>query len=209
MLCDHVGDAIIGSFTFINYIGRIAFPIFAFQLVVSYKNTKDLKKYVSRLVIFAVISQAPFMLFLSTFSKDILTLNILFTMLLGVGALFAYDKIKNKFLGFLSVILISIFAQFIKVDYGAFAILLMFLFYIFQDKKVCLCISSLLLCVMKYIPLIIATPTLYWHYLLCALFTFLPTILFIFYNKKQGPKLKYFFYIFYPLHLLILYLISL
>ena len=45
MFIDHSGDALIGKTSILNVIGRIAFPLFAFQLVVGYKNTSNLKKY--------------------------------------------------------------------------------------------------------------------------------------------------------------------
>ena len=205
MLFDHVGDAIIGKFSFCNLIGRIAFPIFAFQAVQGYIYTKDLKKHMLKLFIFACISQIPFMLFLSTFTEEILTLNIFFTLFLGLLALFVYDKCKNKVLGFLFVILTSIIAYFIHVDYGAFGILLMFCFYFFKDKKVPMAITTIVLCFLRFVPDIIATPVLWYIYIQCAIFTALSLIFILFYNKKEGPKAKYFFYIFYPLHLLILY----
>ena len=206
MLSDHIGDAIYGKFSFFNLIGRIAFPIFAFQAVQGYINTKNFKKYMIRLFIFACISQIPFMLFLSTFTTGF-SLNIFFTFFLGLLSLFMYDKCKNKLIGFLLVIFTSIIAEIIHVDYGAFGILLIFVFYFFKDKKLQMIIIATLLCFAKYIPSIIEFPILYMHYLSCALFTSLSLIFIWFYNKKQGPKAKYFFYIFYPLHLLILYLI--
>lgn len=204
MLFDHVGDAILGNFSFFNLIGRIAFPIFAFQLAVGYTHTRDLKKHIIKLFIFAIISQIPFVLFLSTFTNDFY-LNIFFTFLLATFAMFFYDKCKNKILGFISVIFISIIAELVKVDYGAFGVLLVFLFYIFKDKKVYMSIATFILCFSKYIISIISFPAFYFQYILCAFFTFLATIFILFYNGKEGPKTKYFFYIFYPLHLLILY----
>lgn len=205
MLFDHVGDAIIGKFSFCNLIGRIAFPIFAFQAVQGYIYTKDFKKHMLKLFIFACISQIPFMLFLSTFTEEILTLNIFFTLFLGLLALFVYDKCKNKVLGFLFVILTSIIAYFIHVDYGTFGILLMFCFYFFKDKKGSMAITTIVLCFLRFVPDIIATPVLWFIYIQCAIFTALSLIFILFYNKNEGPKAKYFFYIFYPLHLLILY----
>lgn len=205
MLFDHVGDAIIGKFSFCNLIGRIAFPIFAFQAVQGYIYTKDFKKHMLKLFIFACISQIPFMLFLSTFTEEILTLNIFFTLFLGLLALFVYDKCKNKVLGFLFVILTSIIAYFIHVDYGAFGILLMFCFYFFKDKKGSMAITTIVLCFLRFVPDIIASPVLWYIYIQCAIFTALSLIFILFYNKNEGPKAKYFFYIFYPLHLLILY----
>ena len=205
MLFDHVGDAIIGKFSFCNLIGRIAFPIFAFQAVQGYIYTKDFKKHMLKLFIFACISQIPFMLFLSTFTEEILTLNIFFTLFLGLLALYVYDKCKNKILGFLFVILTSIIAYFIHVDYGTFGILLMFCFYFFKDKKFPMAIVAIILCFLRFLPDIIKAPILWYIYMQCAIFTALSLIFILFYNKKEGPKAKYFFYIFYPLHLLILY----
>lgn len=207
MLSDHIGDAIYGKFSFFNLIGRISFPIFAFQAVQGYIHTKDFKKYIIKLFIFACISQIPFMLFLSTFTSPF-SLNIFFTFFLGLLTLFVYDKCTNKILGFLFVIFASIIVEFIHVDYGAFGILLIFVFYFFKDKKLQMAISTIILCFAKYIPNIIEMPTLYLHYLSCGLFTSLSLIFILLYNKKEGPKAKYFFYIFYPLHLIILYTIS-
>ena len=56
MLSDHIGDSIIGKFSFLNLIGRIAFPIFAFQAVQGFIHTKDFKKHMRKLLIFACIS---------------------------------------------------------------------------------------------------------------------------------------------------------
>lgn len=206
MLSDHIGDAILGKFSFLNLIGRIAFPLFAFQAVQGYIHTKDFKKHLIKMLIFACISQIPFMLFLSTFT-DAFMLNIFFTFALALISLHFYDKVKNKILGFIIVLFITILAELIKVDYGAFGILLIFSFYFFKDKPILMSISSFILCFGNYIINIFSYPSLSFLYILCAFFTFLPTILILFYNKKEGPKTKYFFYIFYPLHLFILYLI--
>ena len=224
MLSDHVGDVIIGHFSILNLIGRIAFPIFAFQAVQGYMHTKNFKKYMLRLFIFALISQIPFVLFLSTFTDEIY-LNIFFTFLVGLFALFLYDKCKNKFIGFLAIIICSIIGEFIKVDYRAFGVLLIFNFYFFetQFEKLCkvstvklfnksfsyskliMAIMTTILCFVNYIPKIIARPIFINYYILFWLFTSLSLVFILAYNQKQGPKLKYLFYIFYPLHLLILY----
>ena len=103
MLFDHVGDSIVGKFSFFNLIGRISFPIFAFQTVEGYIHTKNLKKHILKMFIFACISQIPFSLFLSTFTQSNY-LNIFFSLTLGLIALVLYDKCKNKFLGFLGVL---------------------------------------------------------------------------------------------------------
>ena len=55
MLFDHVGDSIVGKFSFLNLIGRISFPIFAFQTVEGYIHTKNFKKHILKMFIFACI----------------------------------------------------------------------------------------------------------------------------------------------------------
>ena len=76
MICDHCSDTFIGHISFLNIIGRIAFPLFCFQLVIGYKHTKDVKKYLTRLIIFGIISQIPFGLFLYNFIGTYDTLDI-------------------------------------------------------------------------------------------------------------------------------------
>ena len=58
MLFDHTNDVFIGHLSVLNLIGRIAFPLFSFQLVVGYTYTHNIKKYISRMFIFALISDS-------------------------------------------------------------------------------------------------------------------------------------------------------
>lgn len=211
MLCDHTGDSFIGYFSFLNLIGRIAFPIFAFQVVQGYTHTHCFKKYALRLFIFACISQIPFMLFLSTF-YDSFYLNIFFTLFLGIICLYGFEKIKNKHLGTLFALFICIIAHFIEVDYGAYGIAIIFLFYIFNtffpNKKGIMCLTFAFITTAKYLPDIILCPSVAYVYISCIIFTCISLIPICTYNGKQGPKAKYLFYAFYPIHLLILYIFN-
>jgi len=207
MCFDHVGNSILGKFSFLNLIGRFSFPIFAFQSVQGYIHTKNFKKHMIKLLIFACISQIPFQLFLSTYSNSFY-LNIFFTFLLGLFSLHLYDHINNKFIGLICVTFIAIIGELIKVDYGAFGIILMFIFYVFKDKKKYLIPSTLLLFLLHHIPNMIEYPSYILTYTSLFIFSSLSLIFICFYNKKEGPKAKYLFYIFYPLHLLILYILS-
>ena len=74
MFCDHYSDVIIGENTYLNLIGRVAFPIFAFQIAQGYNHTSNIKKYILRLSIFAVISQFSFFVY----KKDILYKKVIF-----------------------------------------------------------------------------------------------------------------------------------
>lgn len=240
MFIDHSGYAIMGHFSFFNYIGRIAFPIFAFQISEGYNHTKNLKKYFLRLGLFALVSQIPFSLFSLKYHGNPFGLNVFFTLFLGLLAIYLYDyvvkifennKIKSninmtsndkitsvnekknnlfiyfgKILGIIMALLIAYVAELINSDYGFWGVLVVFVFYIFNGKKLLITIAFFALCAIKYIPQFIASGYNY-IYIILALCTFLPILFIDLYNGKQGPKIKYLLYIFYPVHLLILALL--
>ena len=113
MLFDHTGYLIFGKASFFNYIGRLAFPIFAFQIAEGYTHTKNLKKYILRLFVFALISQIPFQIFSKIFFDRFL-INVLFTLLFGLMGIIIYDK-YNKFLGILFIPYLPNLIFFLKI----------------------------------------------------------------------------------------------
>jgi len=220
MIVDHFGDAYFKQISLMNLIGRIAFPIFAFQISEGYLHTKNLKKYFLRLFLCALISQIPFMLFYSIYTNGF-TLNIFFTLFIGLLSIFLYDKITHfsfqsirneslktfseQFLGFLVVLLLGILAQLCHFDYGFFGIAIIFLFYLFRNHKLTMIASFVLACLIKYgIPYL---DTFNLWYIGLTIFTIIPVLFISLYNKEQGPKVKYLLYLFYPVHLLILYIL--
>ena len=205
MFIDHLSYALYGRFTWLNYIGRLAFPIFAFQLTEGYSHTQNLKKYFLRLGIFAAFSQIPYSLFLHTFT-DNFTLNIFFTLFAGLLSITLYDNLKNKYLGFFCAILIAIISELLNFDYGSFGILVIFIFYIFKNNQINMSIAFICAVCLKY-TISLVQNNFYYAYYILALFTMLSIIPILLYNKKQGKNMKYLFYIFYPVHLIILYLI--
>lgn len=206
MLFDHIGYVILGKFSFMNYIGRLSFPIFAFGVSEGYAHTKDLKKYFLRLLVFAIISQVPYMFFMGLLTNTF-TLNILFTLILGLLAITVYEKLDNKYLGLLFVILCCIIAHFGHLDYGWFGIATIFIFHIFKDKKALMNLSFVIIVFINYFYTYITT--LRTEYLFITLFCILSLIPINLYNGKKGKNIKYLLYLFYPLHLLILYFINL
>lgn len=108
MFIDHIGYVVYtGKIPYLNFIGRLAFPIFAFQISEGYIHTKNLKKYFFRLFLFAIISQIPFMLFESIFINEFY-LNVFFTLFLGLLSIFIYEKLDCNFFGIIISILIRI-----------------------------------------------------------------------------------------------------
>lgn len=214
MLIDHLGYVVIGSTSFFNCAGRLAFPIFAFQLTEGFAHTKNLKKYFLRLLIFACVSQIPFMLFTSIFTEEI-RINIIFVLLLGLLFMTVYDK-YNKILGFVFGVILAVLANLLRFDYGWYGIAIIMIFHIFKKHKFLMSLSFILATFIKYIVPIVdleiftilnVFTTINLYSLLC-LFTYLALIFISLYNNKKGPDSKYFLYVFYPAHLIILYLLG-
>ncbi len=210
MVFDHVKYAIPSLENFITlYFGRIAFPLFAFCAVEGYVHTKDLNKYIKRLFIAGIISQIPFMLFISIFSNEILTLNIMFTLLLGILSLKYYDMTKNKIAQILGVIGIGFLGEYLNVDYGFFGVFLVFVLYFFRDNKIKKFLAFVILVFVHYIVMCktidIFIEYKYWK---SAIFTSIPIFIMLLYNGQLGKKVQKFYYWFYPVHLMILYLIG-
>ena len=230
MLFDHTNDVFIGHLSVFNLIGRIAFPLYSFQLVVGYTYTHNIKKYISRMFIFALISQIPYSIFIHIYTGTYFELNIFFTLATSLICMYILSsKNINIYLKLLYISICLIIAYYLKFDYSIFGILyplFVFVFYPFQEKfgknrfllsentnknsiiKLLFFIAgTLTLSIVKYVKLIPLISTSWFIGL--VLFTFIPAIIMIFFNGKKGPSLKYIFYIFYPAHLLLLELIYL
>ena len=208
MFCDHIGNVLFDKITVFNYIGRFAFIIFTFQIVQGYLHTHNIKKYIKRLSIFALISQIPYMLFFH-FVMNSFAINVIFTLLFGLLVILIYDK-YNKFVGVCSCISLGIIAQICKFDYGFFGVFIIFMFYLLRNKKILMSTIFILAVFLKYYSSIIkyGIPISYVFlgnpYSISMYFTCLAIIPVLLYNGKKGKDAKYLFYIFYPVHLLVL-----
>ena len=223
MFCDHFGYAFFHHLSFLNYIGRIAFPIFAFQISQGFTYTKNLKNYCIRLLSFALISQIPFSLYIHKFlTNSSSSLNIFFTLFLGLLAIIVYNYFEKQdskelnykilgisykyILGIMFVLFIAYIGELIHVDYGFLGVIVIFSFYLFRNSKLATTISYILICACKY-GFSILMYGFHIEYIYLMLATMLPIIFILLYNGKQGYKIKYLLYLFYQLHLLALYLI--
>lgn len=208
MLIDHIGAVIlemgvISAFSYdtsilllkidfvLRQIGRISFPIFCFLLVEGFFHTSNKRKYALRLFLFACISEIPFDLCLNKHILEFSYQNVLFTLLFGFLTIWAMDilKQKNAILSIFPAIFGILASSFFQTDYdwkGIVIILVFYLFYTYPVEKT-----------------VIGCLALSWEPTAC--FALIPINL---YNHQRGKRrLKYFFYFFYPAHLLILYCI--
>ena len=208
MVLDHVKYAIPETRGFLTeYLGRMSFPVFAFLLTEGFCHTSDLKKYYQRLLLFAFVSQIPFMLF-RTLVGEWRMLNILFTLLLGLIAITFLEKCNKRYaISILIIVFIIFLGNFLKVDYGWYGVACVVVLYGFRNDKFLRILAFAMLNLIYYFKRF--TINLSIENLLLYGFSTVPVILFLFYNGTLGHKTKYLYYVFYPVHMLILYGISL
>ncbi len=203
MTFDHTGKILLDNNLLLTTIGRIAFPLFAFQITEGFYHTKDLKKYLFRLFIVALIAEFPFYHLFGG-------LNTIFTLIAGLVIIIIYRELKkhiNKFLLISLIIFFSIIFQFFSFDYGWFGILLIFILYLFRDNKLKRSIFFIILLLFKYLFFFFSTSNLPVT-ILYFIGTASSLLIINNYNHKHGKNIKYLFYIYYPLHLYILFLLS-
>jgi hypothetical protein len=205
MTIDHIGFLIYPEILLLRILGRLAFPLFAYLVALGLNSTKKPKKYILTLFIFGSISQIPY--FITFNIQPFERLNIFFS--LFFGALTIYYFKKKSFLAFVPVILSLLFNT-----EGSFYVVLTILFMnlLLDDKKI-----GVLTLFALNLPFLFES-AIQTNIQVLALAT-LPIVLL---HQAKRFKLeiiildtsilytirKYFFYVYYPLHLIILFFIS-
>lgn len=193
MVIDHIGAVLFPEIEIFRILGRLAFPIFAYILVEGFVYTHDVWKYMLRLGAMAIISEVPFDLAISGKVLELAHQNVFFTLFLGVLMLTLMLKTSSHFRKFVIVVAMLLISEFLHTDYNSMGLLMIFLFYQFREQKaVKLLMVGIVNCLLMVYTQVYAV---------------LALIPIAFHNRKQGPKMKAFFYLFYPAHLLVLYLI--
>lgn len=179
-------------------IGRLSFPIFAFLIVEGFRKTSNLFKYFLRLLLLAFISEIPYDLMVF---NEFLTVrcfaiqNVVFTYTIGLLMLTCM-RLMSGFPSFLTVFVAALAAfltKMLRTDYAIEGIILIYIFYIFRFDLNIKCIFALIVTFLMSIE----------HYYGTAIFS----VFFIyFYDGKKGyVDIGRIAYIFYPLHMLLLY----
>ncbi|MFZ5353667.1 MAG: TraX family protein [Bacillota bacterium] len=158
MLIDHFGALYFPREMMYRTIGRLAFPIFAYQIAIGYSKTSNKKKYVTRLFIFALISQIPYSFMNPNLNFRPLRLNVLFMFLVALGVLYLYDmsvkyikdfwykkNYKALLLGILmfaatlalviSPEIVILYVNGFNLEYNSLGLALVLLFYVFRNNK--------------------------------------------------------------------------
>lgn len=218
MLCDHLWGTIVPGNDWLNCIGRIAFPIFAFLIVEGYFHTRSLKKYLLRLLAFALISEIPFDLAMGSRIFYPVHQNVLWSFLIAIGLIHWNESVKSRKLWLrgvvaaLSLLLGASLGLLTMVDFYHAGVLTVLVFYFFRGRKwwqyaaqfLCLWYLNVeILGGLVYEFSLFGTP-LTIHRQGFALLALIPIWL---YRGRQGHHSKAFqygCYLFYPAHLLIL-----
>lgn len=181
-------------YTISRDIGRIAFPIFCFLIVEGFLHTRNVKKYAGRLFLFALISEIPFDLALKGNWYVPTGQNVYFTLLIGLLAIIGIAWItqngtQNLLLSILPIAAGMYLALLMDTDYDYKGVFLIVILYLMRSSRLYQCIGG--------------AAAVTWE--LPAPLAFIPVYL---YNGTRGLRMKYFFYWFYPGHLLVLYAVS-
>lgn len=177
-----------------HFIGRITFPLMLLFLTEGLTHTRNVRRYALNLLIFAFISEIPFDLAFSGMAFDFSSQNAFFTLFLSLIAIYAIRKLPHKpLLTFLAVALCAIASELLHSDYGFKGIIIICVMELLHERKThaylfgCLAATALSPC---ETTALLALPAVH------------------VYNGQRGRKRKYFFYIFYPAHLLLLFFIK-
>lgn len=210
MLCDHLQLTLLPDLPILRCVGRLAFPLFAFMAVEGYLHTRSLKKYLLRLLMLAVISEIPFDLLVSGSVFDPMHQNVIWTIILGLCCIRAFENISADLKKMLSavVIIASLAAAIIaSVDYSSAGVLTLLAFYAFRGNTVRCRLMQLLSLAFINLLLLGGIEFAFPYQALAVLS--LPIIWL--YDGSQGPHngfIKAANYLFYPAHMLILALFS-
>ncbi len=189
MLIDHIGFGLFPQYLLLRIIGRLAFPIFAYEVSEGYVRTCDVAHYEKRLFLFALTAQIPYLMFFKKCEGD-----TLFTLLLAVLII---DKFQSKkYVQGLQIVGLTLVVPF---DYGWIGVALPILCYVGRDNPIFLSIS-------QAFAISLLAIALNWPLELTA---YAGVLLSLWFHKHKFTirLTKYFFYAFYPLHLIILLLL--
>ena len=216
MFIDHFGHAIVPYlpiphmetvYYICRSIGRIAFPIYCFLLCEGMVKTRDPKKYILRLGIGMLLSELPFdILFEGGFSWE--SQSVMVTLTLGAIMLLCMQKTEKKWLKLLLVLPFAILAELAKCDYGAGGIVMIAVFALFDR----LILQTIALFLVNWQLLPSAGVIVFGVVViiqLLAVFAMVPIALYSGKKLTHNKVVQWAFYLFYPVHLLLLWILTL
>ncbi|MBC5656431.1 conjugal transfer protein TraX [Clostridium sp. BX14] len=219
MLMDHLWATLLPAREWLTCAGRVAFPIFAFMAVEGYFHTRSFKKYILRMLLFAVLSEIPFDLMYGGTWFYPVHQNVLWTFLLGLLGVWLMEQVRKKgktWMYLLVCVLVVpaglVLGTLCMVDYYGVGVLTVFVFYFLHGRKWWYFLGQLAALYWLNVELLggLMYPVQLFgmEFELCqqglALLALIPIWL---YRGRQGYHSKpfqYLCYAFYPVHMLLL-----
>ena len=208
MLLDHIGAVFVpGYYTYyiLRILGRIAFPIYCFLLAEGMHYTRNPRKYALRLALGAAASEIPFDLAVYG-GLTLAHQSVMLTLLLGFGALTVWKRLPI-WAGVSVAALLALTAEWLNTDYGAWGVVLIVAFGLLRERprwQLALVVTLILLAMDSIgVPFLGGIPIE-----LFALLAFLPICLYSGRKAGWGRGAQLLFYGFYPVHLLLLWLVQ-
>ena len=196
MTLDHLGLLFFPQALWLRVLGRLAFPIFAFLIAESCRKTRNSDAFLRRLFFWGFLSEIPFDRFYFGVPLSPDAQNIFFTLFLGALSIRLWQLRGNRRL--LSLLPLAA-GQLLAVDYGMIGVLTILLLYLSLERKEPVSAAGIIAINCGLLSFLYAWPV--------QLFGILALVPLRFYNGRRGRNWKYFFYLFYPLHLLVFWLI--
>lgn len=206
MFADHAGLALFPSVGAFRCVGRISFPIYCFLLAQGFAHTRDVRAYARRLLLLAIVSEIPFDLLIFGSMACGTEQNVLFSLLLGLLALYAAESLRGRpVYAAIAGLTLCMAAMAARVSYGWLSIALCLSVYYAGESRMLLSLSMAGALLLYSLSLALSGVAQGWVLTsLCSLCA-LPFILL--YNGRRGTRNRLFtllFYAAYPLHLLAL-----
>lgn len=205
MTLDHIGLTF--NIDFLRYIGRISFPLYAFLTAEGIKKSSAKENYLLGLLVCAVFSEPIYDMWLYAvtnyssysiqfFEYSISSQNVLFTLFIGASVCYSLEYFSNNFKKIIAVSTLLLIAYFGNVEYSLFGVAM---------------IVAMYYCKSKYNMVVFSIALLWCIYFgMASMFAFSCIGIYILtlYNGERGDyKInKYFFYLYYPMHIILLFM---
>lgn len=185
MTIDHIGYFIYDDLIILRIIGRLAFVIFAYLIANSYLYTRNKLNFGLKLLLFGIVID---LVMIAT--NNYVISNIFITLGLGYFLIYFYNK-QN----YLMMFIIFLIPLIIKMDYSYYGLLLILFSNIYYNKLPILLIINAAMILLGFY---------YFNFSLLQLFSTFGILLLFLYNHQKGRSLKYLFYLYYPIHILVI-----
>jgi uncharacterized membrane protein SirB2 len=207
MVIDHIGAVFFPSVALFRIIGRLTMPIMAYFIAEGYHYTKDVKKYMLRLLFFGLLTMWPYNAYFGYGP-----FNIMFSLLAGLIAIALYDRATTPLMRVLSLLAPMLTATLLQFDGQFIVVILVFGFYKHRGQFRLAALNMLLLYIVIEAMMLMSAGQSngpQGFQLWVQLFALLSLPLLSRYDGHQGPPAlpRYLFYVFYPLHITLLLLV--